>query len=62
MKNGKKYKISEEVLAVISAAVFSISGKHYSDIVVRPIIRAPQTMPVWNYAGRIERISRNLNS
>lgn len=62
MKNKKKLGISEEVLAVITAAVFSISGKPDNDIVVRPIIRIQQTTPVWNYTGRIERIRRNLNS
>jgi hypothetical protein len=55
----KRIEISEEVLAVIFAAVASISEKQLAE---RPIRRVPQTSTKWSSAGRIESIRRNLNS
>jgi len=31
-------------------------------LVVRSMRQIPQTSPVWNTAGRLERLSRDLNS
>lgn len=62
MDDNKKQNISNEVLAVISAAVASMSTKPGHKLVVRSMRRVAQTSPVWNSTGRVERLRRNLNS
>jgi hypothetical protein len=62
MNNVEKYMANDEVLAVIMAAVASMDVKPGHKLVVRSMRRVPQNSPVWNSAGRVERLRRNLNS
>lgn len=55
-------KLNDEILAVISAAIASLDTRPGYDLVVKSIRRVPATSPVWSTAGRMERISRKLNS
>ena len=52
--------ISDEVLAVITAAVASMEVRPGHKLVVKSMRRMPQTSPVWNKAGRREQISNKL--
>ncbi len=54
--------INEEILAVIAAAVASLEARPGHKIEVKAIRRVGQTSPVWNTAGRTERLARNLNA
>ncbi len=51
-----------EILAVIAAAVAAMETKPGYRLVVRSMRQVPQSSPVWNTVGRIERLSRNLNA
>ncbi|MDP4181488.1 MAG: sodium pump decarboxylase subunit gamma [Bacillota bacterium] len=62
MENIKGNKIDEEIIAVISAAVAAMEIKQGYRLVVRNITRVPTVAPVWNTAGRIDRLSRKLNT
>jgi hypothetical protein len=55
-------KINEEILAVITAAIAAMETRPGYRLVVRSMRQIPQTSPVWNTAGRLERLSRNLNA
>lgn len=55
-------KISDEVLAVITAAVASMEVRAGHKLVVRSMKRIHQNSPVWNTTGRVERLRRNLNA
>lgn len=55
-------KISEEILAVIAAAISAMHKKPGHKIEVKAIRRITQLSPVWNTTGRMERLARNLNS
>ena len=54
--------LNGEILAVISAAVAALYTRPGYNLVVRSIKRIGATSPVWNTTGRIERLSRKLNS
>lgn len=54
--------INEEIVAVISAAIAAFGMRSGKKLVVREIKRLDQTAPIWNTAGKLERISRKLNS
>jgi hypothetical protein len=54
--------VSDEVIAVISAVIAAMSTRPGHRLVVKSVIRIPQTSPVWNSTGRVERLRRNLNS
>ncbi|MCX7843174.1 MAG: sodium pump decarboxylase subunit gamma [Clostridia bacterium] len=55
-------KINEqEVLAVISAALANMDSREGHRLVVRSFRRIPQTAPVWNIAGRLDRIQKKMN-
>lgn len=55
-------KVSDEVLAVITAAIASMEVRSGHKLVVRSMRRVHQTSPVWNATGRVERLRRNLNA
>jgi hypothetical protein len=55
-------KIDDEIVAVITAAITSNFRRPGTKLVVKSIKRAVNNTPVWNTTGRIERLSRRLNS
>lgn len=58
----ERQNVSDEVLAVISAAVASMEVRPGHKLVVRSMKRVHQNTPVWNTTGRMERLRRNLNA
>lgn len=50
----------EELVAVITAAIAASLGTSSSNIVVRNIVRVPDTTPAWGRAGRTEQMNRML--
>ena len=54
--------ISNEILAVIAAAVAAMETRPGHRLVVRSMRQVPQLSPAWNSAGRFEQLQRNLNS
>ncbi len=62
MTKVKENKINDEIVAVISAAIASIETREGYKLVVNSIRRVPTVSPVWNTAGRADRLSRKLNS
>ena len=61
-RENKENRVDEEILAVLSAAVAALSAGTGSRLVVRNIRRLSQTAPVWNAAGRMERMRNDMNS
>lgn len=50
-----------ELVAVIAAAAAASMGVAPSDLVVRSIVRLPETAPIWSISGRSELMaSRNI--
>ena len=50
-----------ELVAVIAAAVAARMGVEPSDLVIRNIVRMPETAPIWSLSGRSELMaSRNM--
>jgi sodium pump decarboxylase gamma subunit len=50
-----------ELVAVIAAAAAASMGVSPSDLVIRRIVRLPETAPVWSLSGRAELMaSRNM--
>ncbi|SCG84211.1 hypothetical protein DW1_2651 [Proteiniborus sp. DW1] len=47
-----------ELVAVITASIAAMLSKPASSIVVRNIVRVPQTTPVWSSASRQEMINK----
>ena len=62
MEEYNKEAISDEVLAIIAAAVAAMETRPGYKLVVRSMRQVPQNSPTWNTAGRLERLSRNLNA
>ncbi|HEY8350414.1 MAG TPA: OadG family protein [Clostridiales bacterium] len=62
MTENENVIIDEEILAVISAAIAAMETRPGYRLVVRSMRQIPQTSPVWNTTGRLERLSRNLNA
>ena len=60
MKDSKKSGAENEIVAVISAAVACIISRPGHNLLVKSIRRIPQKSPVWNMAGRLERLNRKL--
>ncbi|NJD03048.1 MAG: sodium pump decarboxylase subunit gamma [Ruminiclostridium sp.] len=54
--------LSGEILAVIAATVASQNTRPGQKLEVKAIRRISQVSPIWNTTGRIERLSRNLNT
>ena len=54
--------LSEEIISVIAAAVAMMETRPGYRLVVRSMRQVSQSSPVWNTTGRLERLSRNLNS
>lgn len=51
---------TEELIAVITAAVAASLNRSTHSIVVRSVTRIPGSSPVWNQAGRYEQIASKL--
>ncbi len=51
-----------ELVAVIAAAVASSMGVMPSDLVIRNIVRMPETAPAWSLAGRTDQMNRMLQN
>lgn len=62
MSENENIIIDEEILAVITAAIAAMETRPEYRLVVRSMRQIPQTSPVWNTTGRLERLSRNLNA
>jgi hypothetical protein len=62
MASNENVYIDDELLAVISAAVAAMETRPGYRLVVRSMRQIPQSSPVWNTTGRIERLNRDLNS
>lgn len=50
-----------ELVAVISAAVAASLHTSTHNIIVRNIVRTPDTAPAWNRLGRMQQINRQLH-
>ncbi|RKD20956.1 hypothetical protein BET04_08935 [Caminicella sporogenes] len=50
----------EELVAVITAAIAASLNTSTHNIIVKNIIRIPDTTPVWGKAGRLEQMNRML--
>ena len=55
-------KINSEIMAVIAASVASMDSRPGHRLEVKSIRRISQTSPVWSTTGRLERLTRNLNT
>jgi hypothetical protein len=62
MEEYRNEAVSEEILAVIAAAVAAMETRPGYRLVVRSMRQVPQNSPAWNTAGRLERLGRNLNA
>lgn len=54
--SGSDDEMTEELVAVITAAIAASLNTHTSNIVVKNIRRASQTAPAWAVAGRSEQL------
>ena len=54
--------LNDDIPAVIAAAVASLETRPGYRLVVKSMRQVPQTSPAWNMAGRLERLNRNLNA
>lgn len=54
--------IDDETISAISAAISMMCQGYGCRLVVKNIKRVPQTAPVWNATGRIERLRNDMNS
>ena len=61
MKDINEKELNNEILAVISAAIASMNTRPGYNLVAKSFRRIPQTSPVWNTTGRIERLGRKLD-
>ncbi len=50
----------EELIAVITAAIAASLNTSTHNIIVRNIVRLPDTTPAWSRAGRVEQMNRML--
>ncbi len=62
MAVNENVSINEEIIAAISAAIAAMETRPGYRLVVRSMRQLPQSSPVWNTTGRIERLSRDLSS
>lgn len=62
MASNENSYIDDELLAVITAAIAAAETRPGYRLVVRSMRQIPQSSPVWNTAGRLERLGRDLNS
>lgn len=62
MGENENRSISNEILAVIAAAIAAMETRPGYRLVVRSMRQIPQSSPVWNTSGRLERMNRNLNA
>lgn len=59
--NNPKQQDDLELVAVIAAAIASSMGIQPDDLVIKNIVRLPETAPVWSVAGRLDQMNRRLN-
>lgn len=50
-----------ELVAVIAAAVAANIGVQPDKLVIKNIIRQPETAPAWNITGRLDQMAKRLN-
>ncbi|MBA1334594.1 MAG: hypothetical protein HPY66_2498 [Firmicutes bacterium] len=50
-----------ELVAVIAAAVAAGMGVQPDKLVIRNIVRQPETAPAWNITGRMDQMAKRLN-
>jgi hypothetical protein len=62
MGEDENRSVSNEILAVIAAAIAAMETRPGYRLVVRSMRQIPQSSPVWNTSGRLERMNRNLNA
>lgn len=62
MDNNGNIAINNELLVIIAAAIASVNTRPGYRLVVRSMRQVPQSTPVWNIAGRVERLGRKLNA
>jgi hypothetical protein len=62
MNENGNIAVNNEILAVIAAAIASVNTRPGYRLVVRSMRHVPQSSPVWNITGRIERLGRKLNA
>lgn len=62
MNENGNIAINNEILTIIAAAIASVNTRPGYRLVVRSMRQVPQSSPVWNIAGRIERLGRKLNA
>jgi hypothetical protein len=62
MSSKENVPLDSEILAVIAAAIAAMETRPGQRLVVMSMRQIPQSSPVWNTAGRLERLSRNLNA
>ncbi|MEN8907090.1 MAG: sodium pump decarboxylase subunit gamma [Clostridiales bacterium] len=55
-------KINDEILAVIASALEANMKKSGMKLVVKSVERISGNKPVWNTTGRLERLSRRMNT
>lgn len=58
--SAKTEEDSEELIAVITAAVAASLNTATHNIVVKNIVRMPDVTPAWGRAGRVEQMNRML--
>jgi sodium pump decarboxylase gamma subunit len=59
--NNPKQQDDLELVAVIAAAIASSMGIQPDDLVIKNIVRLPETAPVWSVASRLDQMNRRLN-
>jgi len=52
--------LDSEIIAVITAAIAAMEGDSGQKFRINKIQRVPLTAPVWNFAGRLERMAQKL--
>jgi len=55
-------KISDEILAVIAAALDSSMKEAGLKIIVKSIKRVSTNKSIWNTTGKLERLARRMNT
>lgn len=61
MRENVNNNVNDEILAVITAAIAALNTRPGYRLVVRSMRQVPQSSPVWNIAGRLERLGNKIN-
>jgi hypothetical protein len=62
MRENVNNNVNSEILAVIAAAIAALNTRPGYRLMVRSMRQVPQSSPVWNIVGRIERINSKINA